>query len=111
VARLGAVVDARIPARIIFEASTVARFAERLAELSGEGSERRALTAGPRPERVPLSMAQQRMWFLNRFDEQSAAYSIPIAVRLSGELNVAALRAAIGDLVDRHEVLRTYYPE
>uniref|UniRef100_UPI002456E4B3 amino acid adenylation domain-containing protein n=1 Tax=Nocardia carnea TaxID=37328 RepID=UPI002456E4B3 len=111
VARLGAVVDARIPARIIFEASTVARFAERLAELSGAGYERRALTAGPRPERVPLSMAQQRMWFLNRFDEQSAAYSIPIAVRLSGALNVAALRAAIGDLVDRHEVLRTYYPE
>ncbi len=111
VARLGAVVDARIPARIIFEASTVARFAERLGEIGRDGNERRALTAGPRPERVPLSMAQQRMWFLNRFDEQSAAYSIPIAVRLSGELNVAALRAAIGDLVDRHEVLRTYYPE
>ncbi|XOZ86368.1 non-ribosomal peptide synthase/polyketide synthase [Nocardia testacea] len=111
VARLGAAVDARIPARIIFEASTVARLAERLAELGGTGEEHRALTARPRPERVPLSLAQQRMWFLNRFDENSAAYSIPVAVRLSGALDVAALRAAIGDLVARHEVLRTYYPE
>ncbi|MFI5714246.1 amino acid adenylation domain-containing protein [Nocardia sp. NPDC051750] len=111
VARLGALVDARIPARILFEAATVAGLAEKLGELGGTGAEHRALIARPRPERVPLSLAQQRMWFLNRFDEQSAAYSIPIAVRLSGDLNVAALRAAIGDLVDRHEVLRTYYPE
>uniref|UniRef100_UPI002458E2D6 amino acid adenylation domain-containing protein n=1 Tax=Nocardia carnea TaxID=37328 RepID=UPI002458E2D6 len=110
-ARVGALVDARIPARILFEASTVAQLAAKLADFGGTGDEHRALIARPRPERVPLSLAQQRMWFLNRFDEQSAAYSIPIAVRLSGELNVAALRAAVGDLVDRHEVLRTYYPE
>ncbi|MGW0183865.1 amino acid adenylation domain-containing protein, partial [Nocardia sp. NPDC003345] len=111
VARLSALVDARIPARILFEAATVAQLAEKLEELGEAGAEHRALTARPRPERVPLSLAQRRMWFLNRFDEQSAAYSIPIAVRLSGELDVAALRTAIDDLVDRHEVLRTYYPE
>ncbi|MFQ6332146.1 condensation domain-containing protein, partial [Nocardia sp. CWNU-33] len=71
---------------------------------------RRELVAGPRPERIPLSLAQQRMWFLNRFDTESAAYNVPIAVRLSGELNVEALRQAIADLVGRHEVLRTVYP-
>uniref|UniRef100_UPI002454FEA1 non-ribosomal peptide synthetase n=1 Tax=Nocardia carnea TaxID=37328 RepID=UPI002454FEA1 len=110
VARLGAVVDARIPARLLFEAPTVAGFAERLAEISGSGG-RVALIAGPRPERIPLSPAQQRMWFLNRFDGASAAYHIPLAIRLSGTLDVAALRTAVGDLVTRHEVLRTVYPE
>ena len=65
---------------------------------------RPALVARARPERVPLSLAQQRMWFLNRFDPESAAYNIPVAVRLSGELDVAALQAAVADVVARHEV-------
>ena len=50
-----------------------------------------ALVAGPRPAQVPLSLAQQRMWFLNRLDPESAAYNIPVAIRLSGWLDVAAL--------------------
>ncbi|MEU1984151.1 amino acid adenylation domain-containing protein [Nocardia sp. NPDC019395] len=109
-ARLGVIVDARVPARMIFEASTVAGLAEQLAEI-GDSGDRLALTAGPRPESVPLSLAQQRMWFLNRFDGDSAAYNIPLAIRLSGALDVEALRAAVADVVARHEVLRTVYPE
>ena len=64
-----------------------------------------ALVARARPERIPLSLAQQRMWFLNRFDPESAAYNIPLAIRLSGELDVAALQAAVSDVVARHESL------
>ncbi|MDN2502822.1 hypothetical protein FHY52_40000, partial [Nocardia nova] len=54
---------------------------------------------------------QQRMWLLNRMDEHSAAYTIPLAMRLSGALDVPALIAAFADVVARHEVLRTVYPQ
>ncbi|WP_157762223.1 non-ribosomal peptide synthetase [Nocardia yamanashiensis] len=108
-ARLGAALDTRVPVRVLFEAPTVAGLAVMVERQAGRG--RRALTGGARPEVVPLSLAQQRMWFLNRFEPGSAAYNIPVAVRLSGELDVAALRAAVGDTVGRHESLRTVYPE
>ncbi|MGW0182417.1 amino acid adenylation domain-containing protein, partial [Nocardia sp. NPDC003345] len=99
-----------VPVRAVFEASTVAGLASRAERHAGSGG-RAALVPQPRPELVPLSLAQQRMWFLNRFDQQSMAYNIPLAIRLSGALDVAALRAAVADLVGRHEVLRTVYPE
>ncbi|WP_156423181.1 condensation domain-containing protein, partial [Rhodococcus sp. KB6] len=76
----------------------------------GSGA-RAALTARVRPERVPLSLAQQRMWFLNRFDPGSNVDNIPVAIRLSGLLDVEALQAAVSDVVGRHEILRTVYPE
>ncbi|WP_417629251.1 amino acid adenylation domain-containing protein [Nocardia lasii] len=109
VARLGAAVDARIPVRVVFEAPSVAGLAGEVNVYAGRGSHR-ALVAGARPERVPLSVAQQRMWFLNQFDPSSAAYNIPVAVRLTGALDVGALRRAVADVVGRHEVLRTVYP-
>ncbi|MVU79075.1 amino acid adenylation domain-containing protein [Nocardia sp. ET3-3] len=108
-ARLGAALDTRVPVRVLFEAPTVAALATRVEQHVGHG--RKALTAGPRPEIVPLSMAQQRMWFLNQFDVESAAYNIPAAVRLTGELNVAALQQAVADTIARHESLRTIYPQ
>ncbi|MGW5289920.1 condensation domain-containing protein, partial [Rhodococcus pyridinivorans] len=109
-ARLGAALDVPVPVRVLFEASSVQGLAARLESHAGEGG-RAALTAQPRPERVPLSLAQQRMWFLNRFDTDSAVNNVPIALRLTGSVDVAALQAAIGDVVSRHEVLRTVYPE
>ncbi|MFC9470800.1 non-ribosomal peptide synthase/polyketide synthase [Nocardia sp. NPDC056952] len=109
-ARLGAALDARVPVRELFEASTVDGLAVRLDALRGTGS-RRGPVAGQRPQRIPLSPAQQRMWFLHRFDPDSAAYHIPVAIRLSGELDTTALRGALGDLIARHETLRTTYPE
>ncbi|MFD1814823.1 non-ribosomal peptide synthase/polyketide synthase, partial [Rhodococcus gannanensis] len=108
-ARLGAAVDALVPVRLLFEASTVEALAARIASLTGGG--RTALVAGPRPDLVPLSTAQQRMWFLNRFDPESTAYNLPLALSLSGDLDVAALEAAVADVVGRHESLRTVFPE
>ncbi|MFE0751733.1 amino acid adenylation domain-containing protein [Gordonia sp. NPDC058843] len=108
VARIGAALDTTIPVSLIFEASTVTRLAARAESHADTG--RVDLVAHVRPERVPLSFAQQRMWFLNRIEPDSSAYSIPIVVRLSGDLDVDALHRAIGDVVDRHEILRTIYP-
>ncbi|MBD0323115.1 MAG: amino acid adenylation domain-containing protein, partial [Aldersonia sp.] len=109
VARLGAALDTSVPVRSIFEAPTVGRLAAVAERHTGTG--RIALEAGLRPERVPLSLAQSRMWFLNRFDPASAVNNISMAVRLSGELDVAALQVAVADVIARHESLRTVYPE
>ncbi|WP_280489117.1 non-ribosomal peptide synthetase, partial [Nocardia carnea] len=109
-ARVGKALDAQVPVRMLFEASTVAALAAAAETATGRAG-LPVLAPRPRPERVPLSLAQQRMWFLNRFDSASATYNIPFAIRLTGDLDVAALQAALADLVDRHEVLRTMYPE
>ncbi|WP_334025232.1 amino acid adenylation domain-containing protein [Nocardia terpenica] len=108
-ARLGAEIGARVPARLVFEAPTVAGMAAGIAALIGTGH-RLPLAPMPRPERIPLSPAQQRMWFLNRFDTASAANNIPFAIRLTGTLDIEALQAAVADVVERHETLRTVYP-
>ncbi|WP_288048804.1 non-ribosomal peptide synthetase, partial [Nocardia sp.] len=108
--RLGIALDTRVPVRMLFDASTVAALAARVESRAGDGA-RKALVARERPEDVPLSLAQQRMWFLNRFDTESAVNNIPVAIRLSGELDVAALQVAVIDVIDRHESLRTVFPE
>ncbi|MGW6376760.1 non-ribosomal peptide synthase/polyketide synthase, partial [Rhodococcus sp. NPDC055112] len=110
VSRLGAALDTQVPVRMLFETPSVAALAVALEHHAGSGG-RPALVAGPRPERIPLSLAQSRMWFLNQFDPESVAYNIPVAVRLSGTLDVDALRAAVGDVLARHESLRTMFPK
>ncbi|MFE2957192.1 non-ribosomal peptide synthase/polyketide synthase [Nocardia tengchongensis] len=109
VARLGAALDTTVPVRLLFEASSVAELAARLTELAGQGG-RAPLVAGERPDVVPLSYAQQRMWFLNRFDNSSIADNLVAAIRLDGPLDADALAAAVTDVVARHETLRTVYP-
>ncbi|MDE1671886.1 non-ribosomal peptide synthetase, partial [Nocardia gipuzkoensis] len=109
-ARIGAALDARVPVRVLFEASTVAALAIEVER--GTGARKRIpLVAGPRPDHLPLSFAQQRMWFLNQFDTSASVYNIPAAIRLSGDLDVTALGRAVADIVARHEILRTIYPQ
>ncbi|MFE2961051.1 non-ribosomal peptide synthetase [Nocardia tengchongensis] len=108
-ARVGALIGARVPARMVLEDPVLSALATRLDALE-DRDERVAVTSMPRPDRVPLSPAQQRMWFRNQFDTASPADNVPFALRLTGELDTAALQSAIGDVIDRHEILRTRYP-
>lgn len=107
--RVGDIVDVSIPVRVIFEAPTVADLAERISQLRAVPS-LPAPTRNPRPDHLPLSQAQTRMWFLNQFDPDSAGYVVPLAIRLDGVLDIDALAAAVGDVIERHESLRTVYP-
>jgi len=97
-----------LPIRSVFEARTVAALAERLMPTQ---SMRPVMQAMPRPERLPLSFAQHRLLFLHRLEGPSATYNIPVAARLHGTLSVTALHAALADLVERHESLRTIFPD
>ncbi|ORA07464.1 non-ribosomal peptide synthetase, partial [Mycobacterium arosiense] len=104
IAAINAGLDADLSVRTVFDAPTVAQLVPRIG-IGGGGSE--PLVAGPRPQDVPLSFAQSRLWFLDQLQGPSPVYNIAVALRLDGNLDTEALSAALGDVVGRHESLRT----
>ncbi|MFG2744450.1 amino acid adenylation domain-containing protein [Streptomyces chartreusis] len=93
--------------RDLFEAPSVSALAARVPAAEPG---RPPLTARTRPDTLPLSYAQQRLWFIEHLGAPDGLYNIPLAVRLSGPLDVPALEAALADVVARHESLRTVFP-
>ncbi|NMN98649.1 amino acid adenylation domain-containing protein [Nocardiaceae bacterium YC2-7] len=110
VARVNAALGTRIGVLELFDAPTVQSLAVCADSFDSRGSPLPLLTPRDRRDPVPVSLAQERMWFLNQFDTSSAAYNIPIILRLSGALDVEVLRMAVADVIERHEPLRTVYP-
>ena len=106
--RVRSVLKVELPVRDLFETSTLADLAARVAVLTG--GTRPVLRRQARPAQVPLSYPQQRMWLTAQLRGGDGAYHIPVVVRLSGGLDLAALEAALTDVVRRHEPLRTVFP-
>jgi amino acid adenylation domain-containing protein len=107
IARLRHSLGVEVGLNQLFAHPSVAGLAQSL-----EGAVRTGLPAirpTDRPEKVPLSFAQKRLWFLAQIPGVSQAYHIPIGLRLRGELNVLALRLSLDSILERHEALRTSF--
>ena len=98
--------DADLSVRTIFEAPTVAELAPRI---GGDAARLEPLVAADRPAVIPLSFAQNRLWFFDQLQGPSPIYNLAVALRLRGHLDADALRLALGDVVARHESLRTRF--
>ncbi|WP_369217830.1 non-ribosomal peptide synthetase, partial [Streptomyces flavofungini] len=107
VSRLRSALGAEIDMRAVFEAPNPAELAARF---TGTKSDRPPLTAGSRPGLLPLSFSQLRFWFQGELAAADDSHAITTALRLSGRPDVPALRAALRDVVVRHESLRTVFP-
>ncbi len=107
ISRIKAALDVEVPITDVFTAPTIATLATKL---TAPRAAIPPLAARPRPAVIPLSSAQRRLWFLQQFDRQSVAYNIPVALRLTGQLDRDALQAALEDVTTRHESLRTVFP-
>jgi non-ribosomal peptide synthetase component F len=100
-----------VPLRALFESPTVADFALKIEQAlrTGAGTEVPPIVTVGRDRPLPLSFAQQRLWFIDQLEPGSSSYNVPAAVRLSGGLNVAALERTLSEIIRRHEVLRTTF--
>ncbi|MFJ1709949.1 condensation domain-containing protein, partial [Kitasatospora sp. NPDC088346] len=108
ISRLRTVLGNQLTVRDLFEAPTPAGLAHRAA---AGGESRPALVRREHPAELPLSHAQRRMWFLQNLDGSGATYNVPLVVRVTGPLDLDALRAAVTAVTGRHESLRTVFTE
>ena len=111
VARLRKLFQVELPLRMLFDSPTIAGMAVAVETLlKDDQAARPPLQPLPRTTQLPLSFAQQRLWFLDQLQPGSAFYNLYSAVRLEGELDVSALEQSFDEIINRHEALRTVFP-
>ncbi|HZR43344.1 MAG TPA: amino acid adenylation domain-containing protein [Ktedonobacteraceae bacterium] len=111
VSRLRSILQVEIPILALFEVPTIAGLAEQVEKALRNEPKVEGVQIKPvaREERLPLSFAQQRLWFIDQLEPDSSSYNIPVALQLAGELDVNALRRSLGEIILRHETLRTTF--
>ena len=111
IARVARTLQIELPLRTFFEAPTVAELARNLNQAyQGEAtSSISALQVQPRPANLPLSFAQQRLWFLDQMEPDNPFYNLSASLSLSGPIDIAALEQSLNEIVTRHEALRTSF--
>ncbi len=111
ISHVRAALKVELTLKAFFEAPTIEGISEKISKSpGGNGLVRPPVVAAPRGGRLPLSFAQQRLWFIDQLDPGTYLYNAPMAIRLHGTLNVVALKRAIEHIVHRHEILRTTFP-
>ena len=110
VSRLQAGLGVELPLRTLFEAPTVAALAAEVEQLQGETANvTPPLVRMPRHGPLPLSFSQQRLWFVDQLEPGTPLYNLPVALRVEGPLQPAVLRRCLGEIVRRHEAVRTVF--
>jgi amino acid adenylation domain-containing protein/non-ribosomal peptide synthase protein (TIGR01720 family) len=108
--RLSTIFRTELPLRVLFDSPTVEQLAAEFDSRRRDSAEELPpLTAGPRPAVLPLSSAQQRVWFFEQWEPETPLYNISNGMRLTGRLDVAALAAGLNAVMARHEALRTTF--
>lgn len=95
-----------ISLRSIFEHPTIRTLAKQIKNYAKNAEK---LVKLSRPDELPLSFAQSRLWFLAQLGDETSAYNVPSVLRLRGALNADALEKSLNNLIERHEILRTVY--
>ena len=107
ITRIRQVLGRELPVRVLFEWPTMQGFARQLS--SALQAEVRPMSRADRSGALPLSWAQQRLWFIDQLEGARAAYNVTGALRLHGVLDQEALQRTLDTLLERHEVLRTVF--
>nr|QEO74666.1 phosphopantetheine-binding domain-containing pro [uncultured bacterium] len=113
IARLREELRVEVPLRGFFEAPTVAGLAAQVerARLDGQQAEYPPIERAPRDQPLPLSFSQERLWFISQLDPGNVSYHVPRVIRINGALDAELIRATFTELVRRHEILRTSFPD
>ena len=111
ISQLRKVYQVELPLHYMFDSPTIAELTKHIEAIIKDDTGQAAppLTSTSRDERIPLSFAQQRLWFLDQLEPETPKYNIPTALVLKGTLNFTALERSLNEIVRRHEVLRTTF--